>query len=208
MGDGRWETRIAFLEGCDLCKWGSNLLAYGHNERLCLSIYRRFTSVKKKKSKPYLTFVKFTLHLSSKLYKNIKMKRTSTLDQKRQANVKRLAAWTISWTLSQALVTFGGQLLWPHSKPAIIITLIINVLLGIGVISANRRYLMEGDELDKKVQLESMSLALGLSIVMGLAYASMDHTNLIAFDADISHLVIFTALSYITALFINRKRYL
>ena len=136
------------------------------------------------------------------------MKRTSTLDQKRHANVKKLAAWTVAWTLSQAVVTFGGQLLWPDSKTLIVLSLLLNIGLGIGVIISNRRYLLEGDELDMKVQLESMSLALGLSIVMGLAYASMDHTNLIPFDADISHLVIFTALSYMLALFVNRKRYL
>lgn len=136
------------------------------------------------------------------------MKRTSTLDQKRAANVKRLAAWTVAWTLSQALVTFGGQFIWPDSTSGHVLSILLNVMLGIGVINANRRYLLEGDELDMKVQLESMSLALGLSVVFGLAYASMDHTNLIPFDADISHLVIFTALSYMAALFINRKRYL
>ena len=136
------------------------------------------------------------------------MKRISSLDQKRASNVRHLAAWTVAWTLSQALVTFGGQILWPESTTVIVLTILLNISLGIGVIRANRRFLLEGDELEMKIQLESMSLALGLTVVMGLAYASMDHTNLIPYDAEIAHLVIFTALSYMAALLINRKRYL
>lgn len=136
------------------------------------------------------------------------MKRTtSSFTKKRQANLRRLAFWTITWTLSQALVTFGGAFVWPESSTLIFLSILLNVALGIGVIVTNRKYIFEGDELDKKVQLESMSLALGLSIVVGLAYASMDQTNLIPFDADISHIVIFTSLSYLTANVVNRKRY-
>ncbi len=136
------------------------------------------------------------------------MKKTSTLELKRTENLKKLAKWTVAWTLSQALVSFGSTLLWSDKPWLIILTILVNVALGLGVILINRKYLLEGDELDRKIQLESMSLALGLSIVIGLAYSSLDHTNLISFDAEISHLVIFTGLAYLSAIFINRKRYL
>jgi len=132
--------------------------------------------------------------------------KTFTLKQK--SNLKILAYWTIAWTSSQALVTFGSKLIWPESTVFIISTILLNIGLGIGLILANRKYLIEGDELEKKIALESMSLALGLSIVVGLAYSSADQANLIPFNADISHLVIFTGISILVSIGICRKKYL
>lgn len=127
---------------------------------------------------------------------------------KQKSNVKVLAYWTVAWTTSQALVTFGSKLFWPESTVLIIATILLNIGLGVGLILANRKYLVEGDELDKKIAIESMSLALGLSIVVGLAYSSAAQANLIPFAADISHLVIFTGISILASIGITRKRYL
>jgi hypothetical protein len=127
---------------------------------------------------------------------------------KQKSNLKVLASLTVAWTTSQALVTFGSKLFWPESTVIIIATILLNIGLGIGLILANRKYLIEGDELDKKIAIESMSLALGLSIVVGLAYSSASQANLIPFDADISHLVIFTGISILASIGISRKRYL
>ena len=127
---------------------------------------------------------------------------------KQKSNVKVLAYWTVAWTTSQALVTFGSKLFWPESTVLIIATILLNIGLGVGLILSNRKYLVEGDELDKKIAIESMSLALGLSIVVGLAYSSAAQANLIPFDADISHLVIFTGISILASIGISRKRYL
>jgi hypothetical protein len=131
----------------------------------------------------------------------------TTYAVKQKFNLKNLAYWTVAWTSSQALVTFGSKLVWPESTVVIIATILLNVGLGIGLILANRRYLVQGDELEKKIAIESMSLALGLSIVVGLAYSSIDQANLIPFDAEISHLVIFTGISILVSIGICRKRY-
>jgi hypothetical protein len=127
---------------------------------------------------------------------------------KQKSNLKILAYWTLAWTSSQALVTFGSKLIWPESKVIIILSILLNIGLGIGLILANRKYLVDGDELEKKIAIESMSLALGLSIVVGLAYSSADQANLIPFHAEISHLVIFTGISILVSIGICRKKYL
>lgn len=131
-----------------------------------------------------------------------------TFALRQKTNLKKLAFWTAAWTSSQALVTFGSKLIWPESTSFIVTSLILNIGLGIGLILANRKYLVEGDELEKKIAIESMSLALGLSIVVGLAYSSADQANLIPFDAEISHLVIFTGLCILASIGICRKKYL
>lgn len=127
---------------------------------------------------------------------------------KQKSNLKILAYWTLAWTLSQALVTFGSKLIWPESKVIIILSILLNIGLGIGLILASRKYLVDGDELEKKIAIESMSLALGLTIVVGLAYSSADQANLIPFHAEISHLVIFTGISILVSIGICRKKYL
>ncbi|MDC0118992.1 hypothetical protein OAI06_03995, partial [Schleiferiaceae bacterium] len=60
--------------------------------------------------------------------------KTFTLKQK--SNLKILAYWTIAWTSSQALVTFGSKLIWPESTIFNISTILLNIGLGIGLILA------------------------------------------------------------------------
>lgn len=118
-----------------------------------------------------------------------------------------LAIWTLSWTLSIALATFGNRFLWDGNKTLTIAAIVLSLLLGIGMILANRRFIEQSDELEKKIQLESMGLTLGLTLVVGLAYSLLDTTNVIPWDAEISFLVIFMGICYMTAIAVNNSRY-
>jgi len=59
----------------------------------------------------------------------------------------------------------------------------------------------------QSIQLEAMALSLGVGLVVGLGYSMMDVTNLIAFDAQISHLVILVGLTYGTGVFVGLRKY-
>ena len=69
------------------------------------------------------------------------------------------------------------------------------------------RHLQELDELMKKIQLEAMGITLGIGVVGGLSFSLLDITNIILFDAEISHLILFMGAVYLTSLWINYKRY-
>lgn len=122
-------------------------------------------------------------------------------------NTLNLAFWTIAWTLSMALATFGPIFIWESESVFTIIGIIINALLGVGMIRANIRHLDGLDDLQKKIQLEGMAIALGVGIVGGLSYTLLDTTNTISQDAEISFLVIFIGLTYIISVLIGQKRY-
>ena len=125
----------------------------------------------------------------------------------RKQNQSRLAIWTFAWTASTALVAFGPKFLWNESTGLTLLALLLNVGIGIGMILANRR-LFEGlDELERKIHLEALALTLGLTLIVGIAYSLMDTTNIIPWDAEISFLVIFMGLCYLTAVVLNQKRY-
>jgi hypothetical protein len=59
----------------------------------------------------------------------------------------------------------------------------------------------------QKIQLQSMGIALGVGVVGGLTYSTLDITNLIAMDAEIGFLVMLISITYLAAIFINHKRF-
>ena len=124
-----------------------------------------------------------------------------------RANTLRLAGWTGAWLVTMALAVFGPRFLWESNTAATVFAILLNVAAGFGMILANIRHLKGLDELQQKIQLEAMGLALGVAVVVGLAYSSLDVTNVIPWDAEISNLVILVALTYIAGVFIGQRRY-
>ena len=124
-----------------------------------------------------------------------------------KTNTKNLAIWTGAWLVTMAIATFGSLLIWPESQVLKSLTLLLNLLMGVGVIFANKRHLRGLDELQQKIQLEAMALSLGVGLVVGCSYSTMDSINLIAFDAEISHLVMLIGLTYLAGVILGNRRY-
>ncbi len=122
-------------------------------------------------------------------------------------NTVRLGYWTGAWLLTMALANFGPVFIWQDNQIPTILASLVNIGFGIGMIMANKRHLNGLDEMHQKIQLEAMALSLGVGLVLGLAYSNLDVTNVIAFDAEISHLVILIGLTYLAGVFAGLKRY-
>ena len=75
------------------------------------------------------------------------------------------------------------------------------------MILANKNLINTLDELQKKIQLESLGLTLGLTVIFGLSFSLLDQKDIIPMDAEISILVIFIGLVYWLALLINNRKY-
>lgn len=120
---------------------------------------------------------------------------------------KNLALWTVLWIVSLALATFGPKFLWNENTILSILTIAINTAVGAGMIWANIKHLSVLDELQKKIQLDAMGIALGVGIVGGLSYSVMDIANVISTDAEIGFLVMLISVSYMIAMLIGKKRY-
>lgn len=134
------------------------------------------------------------------------MKNKNNNEKIRKAT-KNLALWTMLWVISLALATFGPKFIWQESTTWSIIAIVLNAALGVGLIRAHIRHLTSLDELQKKVQLDAMGIALGVGIVGGLSYSVMDISNVISGDAEISYLVMLISISYMIALAIGKKRF-
>ena len=122
-------------------------------------------------------------------------------------NTVSLAYWTGAWLVSMALAAFGPKLLWDQDTVFTVLAIGVNLVVGIGMILANKRHLQGLDELQKKVTLEAMALALGVGLVGGLSYSLLDTSNIISSHAQISHLVILISLTYLAGIIVGNRRY-
>ena len=121
-----------------------------------------------------------------------------------QDNVRRqtlkLGYWTLAWVLTMALATFGPKFVWASSSSLTIAAIGLNFLIGIGMIVANKNYFDSLDEMQQRIHLQAMGITLGVGLVAGLAYSNLDISNVISFDAEIPHLVVIMALTYLATL--------
>ena len=125
----------------------------------------------------------------------------------RKRSLVRLAIWTWSWVGSLALATFGSLLWWPENNGLKLGLIVLNAVLGIGMIWSNIKLVQDYDELEKKIHLESMALTLGLGIVFGLFYALLDTVDMINWDAEIGILVGFMGITYLVTVLWYRRKY-
>jgi hypothetical protein len=94
-------------------------------------------------------------------------------------NLVPLTLWTLGWLLTLALARFGPDSLW-HSAPAINWgALILNLALGVGWIVAHVRFLRRVDDLQRKILIDALALALGAGLVGGLAYSVANGVGLV-----------------------------
>ena len=124
-----------------------------------------------------------------------------------QKATKNIGVWTLLWLATLALATFGPKFIWEENVTWSMLAILINTLIGVGLIKAHMKHLNALDELQKKVHLDAMGIALGVGIVGGLSYSVMDIANVIPGDAEICYLVMLISISYMIALVIGKKRY-
>ena len=125
-------------------------------------------------------------------------------EQKKQNKV--LLGWTLAWVVSLAFLTGAENTLW---KDLIFtkIGLLINLVIGIGMIVAHKNLFKTYDELQKKIQFEAMAITLGLVVVVGLTYEVSFDFGVIDSEPEFEYLVIFICFSYVACNIISAIRY-
>jgi hypothetical protein len=115
--------------------------------------------------------------------------------------------WCLAWVLATAGATFGPELLWGYGTMITSIGIAIQLALGFGMICAFKGVLLAMDELQRLIQLEALSLALGVGVVVGVSYELLEDIKLITFEPEISHLIMLMSLTYMFGLFLGNRHY-
>jgi len=134
------------------------------------------------------------------------LKRSNWQNQMRK-NTYRLMAWTGAWLCTTALVAFGSKYLWGYETSYSIAAVVLNIVVGFGMIKAHMQHLDGSDELMKKVQFDAMGIALGVGIVCGLSYEQLHQIKLISFQPEISDLVMLLAITYMATTIYGHRKY-
>ena len=127
--------------------------------------------------------------------------------QRRKSQLKRLSVWTLLWVLSEALVIYGHREWWSGKGWLTVLAFSLNLFIGLGMVLTYRNLMNLLDELQRKIQLESMGLTLGLTLVAGVGFSVLDITELIPLEAKMGYLILFMGLCYMACMWINTRRY-
>lgn len=111
-------------------------------------------------------------------------------------NTLGLAAWTAAWVASLLLAAFGPEVLWNNQAAPTLLAIAFSVVVGVGMLFANKRYLQALDELQRTIQLQVMAWTLGAGLVGGVAWTLFARHDLVGFEAEIGHLVAFMGVVY------------
>ena len=141
------------------------------------------------------------------------MKKTNTETKTNKAYSKgrvseaKVVYWGLAWVLATAGAAFGPELLWGYGTLMTSIAVATQLALGFGMIWAFKGVLLAMDDLQRLIQLEAISLALGVGIVVGISYELLEDVKLITFEPEISHLIILMSLTYMFGLFLGNRHY-
>lgn len=133
--------------------------------------------------------------------------RSNEWEASTKRNVRHLGYWTCAWVLSMAVATFGPKFIWNFNSIISALFILINTVIGIGMILMNRKYINGLDEMHRKVNLDAMAIALGVGVVGGLSYSMLDIAEVIAFDAEIGFLVMLISITYVIGMVVGYLRY-
>jgi hypothetical protein len=129
-------------------------------------------------------------------------------ESRNRTNVIRLFCWNGAWGAATALMAVGPILLWNKALVFTLLAVGLDVAVGVGMILANKRYIAELDELQRKVQLNSMGITLGVALIAGIPLSVMDaYYHVIPFHADIACLLILMSLTFAVSNLYGTRRY-
>ena len=119
----------------------------------------------------------------------------------------RLFYWNGVWGMATALMAFGPKFLWNKALVFTLLAVGLDVAVGVGMILANKKYIAELDELQRRVQLNSMGVTLGVALIAGVPLSVMDAYHMIPFHADIAYLLILMSLTFAVSNLYGTRRY-
>lgn len=133
--------------------------------------------------------------------------RTKSVDQRAFTIVVPTAICTVIWLTTLALAKFGPDLLWAGQPIVSWIAVALNIIAGLVLVVVHARYLRNVDDLQRKILMDAMAVALGLGLVGGFAYSVANSAGLIAFDGSFAFISALMGVVYAIASVVGTLRY-
>ncbi len=121
-------------------------------------------------------------------------------------NSIRLLGWVFVWTATMVVADKAELYGWHSSDFISIAAIVLNAAIGIGMIVTFMRYLKDLDEMQRKIQLDALALAMGVGIVGSFTYSLLVTAQFIT-DAEISDIILLMTFTYVVGQIIGKVRY-
>ncbi len=118
----------------------------------------------------------------------------------------RYGLWMFAWAVSLILVDKAVLYGWYSSVYISVVGIVINAALGLGVIWTFLRHLRDMDEMQRKIQLESLALAMGVTFFGSVSYTLLITTGFIT-DPELTGILLLMAFTYMASVLVGQYRY-
>ena len=115
--------------------------------------------------------------------------------------------WTAAWLLATAALAFGPKFLWNEATAVTLAAFALNIVIGIGLIVANKKHLQALDDLHRKVLLDAMGVTLGVVLILGVPVGLLNSYEVLPFEPGVAHLYIVMSLTFVGAILLGLRRY-
>ena len=122
-------------------------------------------------------------------------------------NTMRLFGWGVTWVAATALMGLGPKFLWHKALEFTLPAIGLDVAIGVGWILAAKKYVMELDELQQRVWLNSLGITVGVVMIVVPPLSVMDVSHMLSFHVNISHVVMLMAVTFVVSLVYGMVRY-
>ena len=131
---------------------------------------------------------------------------SSSWEARGARNTIRIVLWMLAWTVTLVLADKAELYEWYSSATASILAITLNAAIGLGLIVTFMRYIRELDELQRKIQLDSLALAVGAGLVGGSSLSLLQTAKFVS-DAEISDITLLMTLIYVAGVIVGQIRY-
>lgn len=120
-------------------------------------------------------------------------------------NRRLVTIWSMAWGLAFTFVAFGiKRLEW--SSEATLAGVIGTASLGFGTVVVYRRFLLETDELRRKIEVEALALAFGVGVFGGLSCWLLAVSGALAIK-DFAFVFAAMIFTHVLGVFLGCRRY-
>ena len=121
-------------------------------------------------------------------------------------NAIRFLCWTFAWSMTMVLADKAILYEWHSSALISAIAILLNAGIGIGMILSYLRHLKSMDELQRKIQLDALAIAMGVALVGSFSYSLMVTAKFIT-DVEVSDIILLMTFTFVVSVTVGHVRY-
>ena len=121
-------------------------------------------------------------------------------------NTIRFLCWSVAWSMTMVLADKAILYEWHSSALISAIAIVLNAGIGIGMILSYLRHLKSMDELQRKIQLDALAIAMGVALVGSFSYSLMVTAKFIT-DAEVSDIILLMTFAFVVSVTVGHVRY-